>query len=110
MVISYDDEGKNARLSLRQTEILEALEEDAIQRAKDMPGRECVRVSLGLVDRTLMRVALSQSLHSGLPPRVRAVHAREHTRSAVRGYSRGPPQRRRQHEVSASAPTVPHPS
>lgn len=51
MVISYDDEGKNARLSLRQTEILEALEEDAIQRAKDMPGRECVR-SCWLLERS----------------------------------------------------------
>ncbi|GAA5847425.1 hypothetical protein JCM9279_000475 [Rhodotorula babjevae] len=32
LVISYDDEGKNARLSLRQTEILEDLQADAQER------------------------------------------------------------------------------
>lgn len=42
MVISYDDEGKNARLSLRQTEILEDLQRDAVDRKKTSPGRECV--------------------------------------------------------------------
>lgn len=42
MVISYDDENKNARLSLRQTEILLDLQEDAARRMEEMPGRECV--------------------------------------------------------------------
>lgn len=42
MVISYDDEGKNARLSLRQTEILADLQEDAQKRMAEQPGRECV--------------------------------------------------------------------
>ena len=42
MVISYDDENKNARLSLRQTEILVDLQQDAERRMKEMPGRECV--------------------------------------------------------------------
>lgn len=42
MVISYDDEGKNARLSLRQTEILDDLQQDASERKKTSPGRECV--------------------------------------------------------------------
>lgn len=32
LVISYDDEGKNARLSLRQTEVLEDLQADAQER------------------------------------------------------------------------------
>lgn len=40
MVISYDDEGKNARLSLRQTEILADLQQDAEKRMAAMPGRE----------------------------------------------------------------------
>lgn len=40
MVISYDDEGKNARLSLRQTEILEDLQKDASTRMSETPGRE----------------------------------------------------------------------
>ncbi|ORY89610.1 glutamate-cysteine ligase-domain-containing protein [Leucosporidium creatinivorum] len=45
MVISYDDEGKNARLSLRQTEILEDLQHDASERKKTSPGREaCIPV------------------------------------------------------------------
>lgn len=45
MVISYDDEGKNARLSLRQTEILADLQEDAQKRMLEQPGREaCIPV------------------------------------------------------------------
>ncbi|KAK4700310.1 glutamate--cysteine ligase catalytic subunit, partial [Phenoliferia sp. Uapishka_3] len=45
MVISYDDENKNARLSLRQTEILLDLQEDASKRMQEMPGREaCIPV------------------------------------------------------------------
>ncbi|KAM0752181.1 GCS-domain-containing protein [Meredithblackwellia eburnea MCA 4105] len=45
MVISYDDPAKNARLSLRQTEILLDLQEDAKRRMKEMPGREaCIPV------------------------------------------------------------------
>lgn len=40
MVISYDEDGRNARLSLRQTEILEGLQGDALKRAEEMPGRE----------------------------------------------------------------------
>ncbi|KAL8277979.1 hypothetical protein RQP46_009611 [Phenoliferia psychrophenolica] len=45
MVISYDDENKNARLSLRQTEILVDLQQDAERRMKEMPGREaCIPV------------------------------------------------------------------
>ncbi|KDE03374.1 glutamate-cysteine ligase catalytic subunit [Microbotryum lychnidis-dioicae p1A1 Lamole] len=45
MVVSYDDEHKNARLSLRQTEILEDLQADATERQTRMPGREaCIPV------------------------------------------------------------------
>lgn len=35
MVVSFDDEHKNATLSLRQTEILEALEADRLEKAKE---------------------------------------------------------------------------
>ncbi|GAA5922707.1 hypothetical protein JCM1841_001112 [Sporobolomyces salmonicolor] len=40
MVISYDDEGKNARLSLRQEEILQDLKSDAQKRKEGNPGKD----------------------------------------------------------------------
>lgn len=39
MVISYDDEGRNARLSLRQTEILDDLQADAVSRKQARPSQ-----------------------------------------------------------------------
>lgn len=39
MIISYDDEGKNARLSLRQEEILADLQSDALKRKEGNPGK-----------------------------------------------------------------------
>ncbi|KAI5477538.1 glutamate-cysteine ligase catalytic subunit [Pseudohyphozyma bogoriensis] len=45
MVVSYDEDNRNARLSLRQTEILLDLQEDAKRRKKEMPGREeCIPI------------------------------------------------------------------
>ncbi|GAA5964899.1 hypothetical protein JCM21900_002427 [Sporobolomyces salmonicolor] len=45
MVISYDDEGKNARLSLRQEEILQDLKSDAQKRKESHPGKDaCIPV------------------------------------------------------------------
>jgi len=39
MIISYDDEDKNARLSLRQEEILADLQSDAVKRKEGNPGK-----------------------------------------------------------------------
>ncbi|GAA5821113.1 hypothetical protein JCM10212_002983 [Sporobolomyces blumeae] len=45
MIISYDDEGKNARLSLRQEEILADLQSDAAKSKQGNPGKEaCIPV------------------------------------------------------------------
>ncbi|GAA5864018.1 hypothetical protein JCM1840_000668 [Sporobolomyces johnsonii] len=45
MVISYDDAGKNARLSLRQEEILQDLKSDAQKRKEGNPGKDaCIPV------------------------------------------------------------------
>lgn len=46
LVISYDDESKNARLSLRQTEILQDLQADADERRRT-PSREESPVAAG---------------------------------------------------------------
>ncbi|GAA6020450.1 hypothetical protein JCM11491_000251 [Sporobolomyces phaffii] len=45
MIISYDDEDKNARLSLRQEEILADLQSDALKRKEGNPGKSaCIPV------------------------------------------------------------------
>lgn len=40
LVVSMDDREKNAKLSLRQTEILQGLQADAAEQQRQMPGQE----------------------------------------------------------------------
>lgn len=42
MVVSFDEETKNARLSLRQSEILQELAKEELEAIAEMPGAACV--------------------------------------------------------------------
>lgn len=43
MVVSFDEESKNARLSLRQSEILKELAIEEAEAIAAMPGAACVK-------------------------------------------------------------------
>lgn len=87
VVVSLDHETKEAKLSLRQSEILAELQEEQAKSAGKLDDMGCVRSVLSL--KGAIADAKTQHRDADVSSRVRAVHARIDTRRAVRSVSTG---------------------
>ena len=105
MVAAFDDQEKNVKLSLRQTEILAKLQSIVSDIASDR-GETCVFFLLSLSrPRSVgyMPFIRTQTLCADVPPRVWPVHARVDPWIAVYGRDPRPAVRGEQHALPVSA-------